>query len=124
MWGSPTLNPLGRPPARGFAAPPPPQPMIAYDWRPFPRRTMCGFFSLQLASGLQLRGCTLHKKGRDRWVGLPCAAQIDKNGQFRVVGGKRVYFSLVAIPDRHVRERFQAQALAALDKLLADVEAA
>jgi hypothetical protein len=41
------------------------------DFKPFEKNTLRAFFSLELASGLILRGCTLHTKNGKFWVGLP-----------------------------------------------------
>jgi hypothetical protein len=82
--------------------------MVASHWRPLQRGSMRGFFALWLR----------------RWIGLPSVGQMDSNGRFRLVGGKRVYTAMVRIPDQATRERFMGQALAASDRLLAEDESA
>jgi hypothetical protein len=70
-------------------------------------------------TGLHLHGCALHRKGDSRWVGLPGAAQLDADGRVKIgADGKRVYAATVSIPSKEVRENFQRQALAAVDKML------
>jgi hypothetical protein len=95
--------------------------MVASDWRALDRGTMRGFFVLRLPSGLELHGCTLHERGADRWIGLPAAGQVGTDGRVRVVDGRRLYTAMVQIADRHIRQRFQAEALAALDQLLEQI---
>jgi hypothetical protein len=93
--------------------------MTATDWHVVEKGTLAGFFTLKLPSGLQLHGCSLHRKGDSRWVALPGAAQLDADGHVRIgPDGKRLYTPAVSIPSKEVRENFQRQALAAVDRLL------
>ena len=67
--------------------------ITASDWRPIGRNTLRGFCDLRLQpSGIMLHECSLHEKGGKRWIGLPAG--------------------------KAERERFQAAALAAVDRLL------
>jgi hypothetical protein len=47
-------------------------PAVALNFKPFEKNTLRGFFDLELASGLILRGCSLHKKTGGS--GLACPA--------------------------------------------------
>jgi hypothetical protein len=70
-----------------------------------------------------LLDCSLHESGNRRWIGLPSKPQLDKDGRHRVdERGKRLYSPCIEIPDRKTEERFQAAALVAVDRLLAEEE--
>jgi hypothetical protein len=95
--------------------------ITAGDWRPRVSNTLRGFLALKLdPSGLVLRDCALHEKGDRRWIGLPGKPQVDAEGRVRKdpATGKTLYVPVVEIPDNDARERFQAAALAAIDRLL------
>jgi len=96
--------------------------MRASDWRPLERNTLRGFFVLHLPSGLVLHDCTLHRKDDREWVGLPGKPQIGADGLPRKDPntGKPLYTVIVELPDRKVRERFQAAALEAVHALLGE----
>jgi hypothetical protein len=97
--------------------------IVATGWVARQSKTLLGFFTLRLPSGIVLHDCSLHESGDRRWVGLPNKPQIDQDGQHRVdERGKRLYSPCVEIPDRATRDRFQALALAAVDRLLAGEE--
>jgi hypothetical protein len=99
---------------------------VASDWVPRESNTLRGFCSLRLASGLVLRDVSVHQQGNRRWVGLPGKPQLDTEGRQRVdpSTGKKLYAPCVEIPDKPTRDRFQAAALAAVDRLLASGAAA
>jgi hypothetical protein len=65
--------------------------------------------------------CTLHEKGVRRWIGLPGKPQIE-DGKHRKdpATGKGLYAPVVEIPSRQVRDKFQEQAIAAVDRMLAE----
>ena len=108
---APPDDPVARTPRRG---------MVASDWRPLEKGTLLGFFNLELASGLVLRGLTLHDQAGKRWVGLPGRAQVGEDGKQLVdpTTGKRLWLPTVEVK-RHRREKFQSEALAAVDRMLA-----
>jgi hypothetical protein len=94
--------------------------IVATDWVPRSSGTLRGFITLRLPSGLVLRDCTPHELSDRRWIGLPGKPLLDQDGRHRVDNaGKKHYVSVVEIPDRAIRERFQAAALAAVDRLRA-----
>jgi hypothetical protein len=81
------------------------------NWKPCPKRSLVGFFSIELPSGLVLHECSYHRKtADDRWVGL-AARKYEKNGE---VG----YAPLVEFSSRESKRKFQEQAMAALDAFL------
>jgi hypothetical protein len=95
--------------------------MVASNWQPRAQNTLRGFFDLLEPSGQKLHECTLHEKGASRWISLPSKPVLDGDGKVRLgADGKRVYVPSVSIPDAKRREAFQAQALAAVDRLLGD----
>jgi hypothetical protein len=95
--------------------------IVASDWVPIERNTLRGLCTLRLPSGLVLRDCSVHQQGARRWIGLPGRPQIDTEGKHRTdsATGRKLYTPTVEIPDPARRERFQAAALAAVDRLLA-----
>jgi hypothetical protein len=93
--------------------------MVASSWHEVTKGTLQGFFDLRLSSGLRLHGCSLHAKGPSRWIGFPGVPQLDETGRVKFgADGKRIYTPAVSIPSSERREAFQAQALAAVDRLL------
>jgi hypothetical protein len=95
--------------------------ITALDWRLIERNTLRGFLTLTLhPSGLVLRECSLHQKDNRRWLGLPGKPQLDSEGRHRMDAstGKALCTAVVEIAGKSERERFQQEALAAVDKLL------
>jgi hypothetical protein len=91
----------------------------ASNWRRLARHTLQGFVTLTLApSGLVLHECALHEKNGKRWIGLPSTPQIDSEGRHRLVDGKKQYTAVVEIIGKEERDRFQAAALQAVERLL------
>jgi hypothetical protein len=81
------------------------------EFKKFERNTLVGFLSLELPSGMVIHNCTLHKKEGSRWVGLP-ARPFDKTD-----GGKG-WSPLIEFSSKTARDRFQTEALAAVDRFL------
>jgi hypothetical protein len=95
--------------------------MIASNWRAREQNTLLGHFDLLEPSGQKLHDCALHQKGASRWISLPSRPVLESDGKVRMgADGKRVYVPSVSIPDAARREAFQAQALAAIDRLLGE----
>jgi hypothetical protein len=93
--------------------------MRASAWRPVLSGTLQGFFTLRLGSGLVLNDCTLHQKGNRRWIELPAKPQLEDGRHRRdPETGRGLYVAVVEIPDREVRDKFNEQALAAVDRML------
>jgi hypothetical protein len=94
-------------------------PMIASNFRVVEKNTLLGFFTLAFPSGQVLHEYALDQKGTQRWISLPVKPVLDADGrQRRDANGKRRYTPVVEIPDKIKRERFQQEALAAVDRLL------
>jgi hypothetical protein len=91
--------------------------MRASGWRPHSSGSLQGFFNLRLASGLCINDPTLHEKNGSRWVSFPGKPLLDSDGRHRV-DEKKAYVAILEISDRATRDRFNAEALAAVDRML------
>ena len=76
------------------------------DLKQFEKNTLRAFFSLELASGLILRGCTLHTKNGKFWVGLPAKP-------YTTDTGAQSWAAIVDFRDKRTAARFQEMATAA-----------
>lgn len=83
------------------------------SFRRYEQRTLRGYLSVELPSGLVLHDCTVHEREGSRWVGLPRKSYTDRDGAEQ-------WQAVVEIPDRARRDRFSEQVLAALDAHLED----
>jgi len=95
--------------------------ITASNFREVVRNTLRGFCTLVLLpSGIVLHGCAYHQRDNQRWISLPSKSQIDSDGRQRrdLVTNKVLWTPVVEIRGKAERERFQAAALAAIDKLL------
>ncbi len=92
----------------------------ACDWRERRSNTLLGFCKLTLPSGMVLHDVAVHERNGTRWVAPPGRPQLDKDGQIRKdpTTGRILYTATVEFADRVSRDRFQTQALAAIDQLL------
>jgi hypothetical protein len=80
------------------------------NWKPYTKNTLRGFLSLELPSGMIVQDCALHTKGDSRWIGLP-ARPYEKDGE-------KSWSPIIEFTSKATRDRFQEQALAAVDKHL------
>lgn len=81
------------------------------SWRKLEKNTLQGFMNVLLPSlSLEIRDITVHRKKGDRWLGMP-ARPYDDNGT-------RKYAYITKFQDKKTWDRFQAEALAALDQYL------
>ena len=76
------------------------------DFKPFEKNTLRAFFSLELASGLILRGCTLHTKNGKFWIGLPAKP-------YTTDTGTQSWAAIIDFRDKQTAARFQEMATAA-----------
>jgi hypothetical protein len=76
------------------------------DFKPFEKNTLRAFFSLELASGLILRGCTLHTKNGKYWIGLPAKP-------YTTDTGAQSWAAIIDFRDKQTAARFQEMATAA-----------
>jgi hypothetical protein len=95
--------------------------IAASDWREVVKNSLQGFVTLTLSpSGVVLKECSYHERpDGSRWIGMPARPLLDAEGRHRKdqTTGKLLYTSIVEVKGRAERERFQAAALAAVDKL-------
>ena len=95
--------------------------IVASAWRAYSKSTLQGFVTLTLRpSGLVLRDCSLHEKEGRRWIGLPMRPQLDRDGKQLVSlkDNKPCWSQVVDFESKDARERLQAAALAAVDRLI------
>lgn len=74
------------------------------NWKAHESRTLKGYLSLELPSGMVVHGWSYHEQGDKRWLSPP-AKEWPK--------GK--YTPIIEIPDEQKRAKFQEGALAAVD---------
>jgi hypothetical protein len=70
------------------------------DFKLFEKNTLRGFFDIELASGLILRGCTLHFKNEKSWIGLPAKPWTKPDGT-------QSYTAIIDFRDKQTSYRFQ-----------------
>ena len=91
--------------------------MRAIEFRPYRKNTLRGFFIMELASGMQIRDCTLHEANGKAWVGFPGIPYKDKTD-------KTLYKNVIVVPDRSVLDKLQATVCAQLKEHLDKAEPA
>lgn len=92
--------------------------IVVAEWTPYQKgESLQGFIDLQLPSGMVLHGCSLHRRGDAKWIGLP-------GKQFETTDGTKSWVRVISFVDRPTYERFQKSALKAIDEHFALVEAA
>jgi len=84
---------------------------LTTNWKRHEKSTLRAFLSLTLPSGLVLNNCSFHTKDRARWIGVP-AQKYEKDD------GTIAYTPLVEFDSKEARQRFQAAALAAVDRYM------
>ncbi len=89
-------------PANGFTV---------LQFKPYVKNSLQGFLDLECPSGMVLIGCTFHVKGDSRWIGMPAREYMK--------GTEKAWQAMVEIPDKDRRDRFNAEACAAIDRFLA-----
>lgn len=72
------------------------------NWRASERKTVRGFFTLTLASGLVIHNCCLLEKNRSRWIGFPFDR---RDGEIK---------PLIEFTSRSVADNFRRQVIDAL----------
>lgn len=82
------------------------------NWKACEKNTLRGFFSINLPSGLTINNCALHqKKEASKWIGLP-------SRRYRKDDGSTGYSPVIEFSNDDARWRFQAAALAAVDRFM------
>jgi hypothetical protein len=93
----------------------------ALEWRECVRGTLRAFVTLVMTPpGLILKDCSVHEHGGKRWAALPIKPLLDSEGRQRrnPETGQKIYASVCQIKTRSEREKFQVEALDAIDRLL------
>jgi hypothetical protein len=91
--------------------------MRAFNFRRYTRDSLIGFFDLELASGMILRGCTLHDTAGRKWVGLPARPYTN-------TAGDQTWAPIIEFRDKPTRDSFQRQATAAALAVCGNAKAA
>jgi len=73
------------------------------------KNTLRGFFTIEVAPGLEISDCTLHEKNGKMWFGFPGIPWTDKEG-------KTAYRNVITIPDKTLLEKVRRE----VEKQLAD----
>jgi hypothetical protein len=95
--------------------------VVATGWCSLARATLCGFLTMPLSpSGIVISEAAPHDRDCKRSIGLPARPHVNKDGTPRLdhKTGRPPWAPIGEILDRDGRERFQAAALDAIDKLL------
>jgi hypothetical protein len=84
------------------------------NWKAFEKKTLRGFFTMTLPSGLRINDAMLHEKGDSRWISFPAREYTDSKGE-------RQFSNIIEFVDRTTADRFRDHVLAALDRHFAEV---
>ena len=88
--------------------------IVVIEWKAMKKGdSLQGFITLTLPSGMVLHECTLHERPNGaRWIGMPARSYTAKDGSTSWV-------RVVDFSTKDAYERFQRQALAAVDDFFA-----
>lgn len=87
------------------------------NWKPRTAKTLRGFFSVTLPSGMILHRLSLHERDDgSRWIGLP-------SQEYQTAQGERRFEKIVEFSSRGLGDRFVAEILAALDRHFTETHA-
>jgi hypothetical protein len=81
------------------------------EWRAFEKNTLRGFLSITTPSGLVINGVSLHEKGGKRWLSMPAKP-------WKKADGVTTWTPVVEFSTRSAHDRFQSEALRAVDAYL------
>ena len=109
MQNTTTLSSNQRPGAQPPTAAP--QQFVASDWKPFPKNSLIGFFTLELPSGVRIRECCYHLRDGKSWVAMP-------GKPWKKSDGSISYITLIEFADKQVQYEFSCLAVAAIEQLL------
>src|SRR5262245_26841356 len=84
------------------------------NWRKQERKTLRGFFTAILRSGMVVHGLALHEQGDVRWIKIPACEWTDEHGSIQSD-------PLIGFVDGAHSDKFRDQILAALDAHFAEV---
>ena len=86
--------------------------MKVIDFKAYDRKTLNGWVTIELASGLSIRDLAYHSKANARWLSYPSRPYEDKDGNTK-------YSKILFFEDKDQHFAFQKSALEALDAYLA-----
>lgn len=86
-------------------------PLETKDFKPIRRNTLRGFFTLVLASGMEIRDCTFHEMNDKCWFGFPGIP-------FKADDGSTKYKNIIYIQDKAKLEQLQLDVAKLLDEHL------
>jgi hypothetical protein len=81
------------------------------DWKSIAKGSLRGAFSIELGTGLIIKNCTVFESGGQRWISLP-------SRQYQKPDGRKGYSAYVDFKSKALKDKFQQQALAAVDRFL------
>jgi hypothetical protein len=73
---------------------------VVLNFKPVEKKSLRGFFDVELPSGMILSGCTLHESHGKFWVGLP-------GRPYAKPDGSQSWVKIVDFRDKATRDRFQ-----------------
>ena len=73
---------------------------VVLDFKAYAKGTLRGFFDIELASGMIVRGCSLHKKNDHFWIGLPAKPYVNSSGE-------QAWCRIIDFSDDATRKKFQ-----------------
>ena len=85
--------------------------MKVSNFKPFEKNTLRGFFTLEVAPGLEISDCTYHVQNDKSWFGFPGVPWTDKDG-------KKTYKNIISIPDKALLEKVQREACRQLKEIM------
>ncbi len=88
-----------------------PRTITLYNWKPLNHRSLRGFLTLTLPSGIVIHNCQLIETGGRRWVGLP-------SRRFLIADGKVHFEPIIEFATRKARRNFERTALDAVERFL------
>lgn len=85
--------------------------MTVSNWKPLNNRSLRGFLTLTLPSGMIIHNCHLVETGGRRWVGLPAR-------RFLTADSRVHYEPVIEFTTRKAHRNFQQAALEAVEQFL------
>lgn len=101
-------QPKAEPQPKGSMLPQKVREIEITNWKAHRMKTLQGFFSVTLPSGMTIHNLSLHEKDADRWINPPTRSFEGSDGQTHYTD--IIEFTPVA------KQRFKTEVLAALDR--------
>ena len=87
------------------------------NWKSYTNKTLRGFFTVILPSGMVLNDLQLHESTKGRWINLPCREYKNPNRQPDQAATQ--YLPYIEFVDDETAWRFRDNVLDALDRFFA-----